>query len=268
MENLFLPQKVEYQPDKENENKGQIIIEPCWPGYGATWSNALRRVLLASLPGAAVTAVKIKGIKYEFSTLAGMQEDVLDVVLNLKLLRLKILSDKQEPIRLNLKASGEGPVKAGDIEKSSDVEIVNPDLVIANLTEKKASLEMEIWVDRGYGWIPSEEKSRIGLDLGTIVVDSIFSPVLRVSVNIDNIRVGKRTDFDKVIVGIETDGSISPFEAFLTSARLLKEQFSSLIQLAEDIQPKEKKEVKIKKQTKIKNKAESKKVKKEKKAKK
>ena len=232
MEN-FLPTKVEFQLDPKNENKGQIFIEPCWPGYGITWSNALRRVLLASLSGTAVTAVKIKGVKYEFSTLEGVKEDILEIILNLKSLRLKILTEKDELIKLSLKASGEKKVKAGDIEKSSDVKIVNPDLLIATLTDKKIKLEMDIWVTKGYGWVPSEEKSRAGLEIGTIVTDSIFSPVLNVSVNIENMRVGKRTDFDKIILGIETDGSISPIQAFLKASQLLKKQFDSLLRLGE-----------------------------------
>jgi len=234
----FLPTKVESQIDPKNKNKGQIFIEPCWPGYGITWSNALRRVLLTSLSGAAVTAVKIKGVKYEFSTLEGVKEDILEIILNLKALRLKILTEKDEPIKLSLKVSGERKVKAGDIEKSSDVEIVNSDLLIATLTNKKVNLEMDIWVTKGYGWVASEEKSRDGLEIGTIVIDSIFSPVLKVSVNVENIRVGKRTDFDKIILGIETDGSISPIQAFLKACQLLKEQFDSLLHLGEGIDKK------------------------------
>jgi len=234
----FLPTKVESQLDPKNKNKGQIFIEPCWPGYGITWSNTIRRVLLASLPGAAVTAVKIKGVKYEFSTLEGVKEDILEIILNLKSLRLKILTEKDEFIKLSLKASGEKKVKAGDIEKSSDVEIVNPDLLIATLTSKKVNLEMDIWVTKGYGWVSSEEKSRSGLEIGTIVIDSIFSPILNVSVNVENIRVGKRTDFDKIIMGIETDGSISPVQAFLRANKLLKEQFESLLSLGEKIDKK------------------------------
>lgn len=237
MEN-FLATKIESQLDSKNKNKGQIFIEPCWPGYGITWGNALRRVLLTSLPGAAVTAVKIKGVKYEFSTLEGVKEDVLEIILNLKALRLKILTEKDELIKLSLKVSGEKKVKAGDIKKSSDVEIVSSDLLIATLTDKKVNLEMDIWVTKGYGWIASEEKSRAGLEIGTIVIDSIFSPVLNVSVDIENMRVGKRTDFDKIILGIETDGSISPTQAFLKASQLLKEQFDSLLHLGKEIEKK------------------------------
>lgn len=246
MENLFLPQKVEYQIDinQENKNKGQVIVEPCWPGYGITWGNALRRVLLTSLPGAAVTAVKIKGVKYEFSALPGVLEDVLDIILNLKSLRLRILTEKEELVKLTLRAKGEKEVRAKDIEKSSEVEIVNPDLLIATLTDKKASLEMDIWVTKGYGWIPSEEKTRAGLEVGTIVTDSIFTPVLNVSVNVENMRVGKMTDFDRLILNIETDGTITPKQAFLTASRLLSEQFNSLFILGEKVEKEEEKDKK------------------------
>lgn len=235
MENIFLPQKVEYQLDNKNENKGQVVIEPCWPGYGTTWGNVLRRVLLTSLPGAAVVAVKIKGVKYEFSTVPGVLEDVLEIILNLKALHLRILTENEEPIKLSLRVSGEKKVTAGDIEKSAEVEIVNQDLLVATLTDKKASLEMDIWVAKGYGWVPSEEKSRSGLEVGTIVTDSIFSPVLNVSVNVENMRVGKRTDFDRITLGIETNGTISPLSAFLYASQLLKDQFNSLIELGDKI---------------------------------
>ncbi len=237
----FLPTKVEYQPDDKNKNKGQIIIEPCWPGYGTTWGNTLRRVLLTSLPGAAVTAVKIKGVKYEFFAISGVLEDILEIILNLKALHLKILTEKEEPIKLSIKANGERKVTAADIEKSAEVEIINPELLIATLTDKKANLEMDIWVAKGYGWIPSEEKSRSGLEVGTIITDSIFSPVLNVSVNVENMRVGKRTDFDRIILGIETDGTVSPLEAFLSASKLLKDQFNNLINLVEKIEFKEEK---------------------------
>jgi len=239
---MFFPTKVEYQEDKQNKNKGSVIIEPCYPGYGTTWGNALRRVLLTSLEGAAVTAVKIRGARYEFSTLDYVQEDILDIILNLKLLRLKIFKETDKPIKLTLKASGERRVTARDVDKSADVEIVNPDLLIANLTDKKAKLEMEIWVEKGYGWVPSEEKSREDKDIGTIIVDSIFTPVLNVAVNIENVRVGKRTDYDKLILTIETDGIVSPLQAFLAASKLLAEQFNLLIERGEKLEEREARE--------------------------
>ncbi len=243
MENISLPVNIKYQADSKNKNKGSIIIEPCYPGYGISWGNTLRRVLLSSLPGAAVTAVKIKGVKYEFSTIPNIKEDVLDIILNLKLLRLKILSEKDESIKLTIKARGEKEVKAADIEPSSEVEIINQNLLIATLTNKKANLEMEIWVTKGYSWVPSEEKSRKGLDVGTIVMDSIFSPVLKVGTNIENVRVGKRTDYDKLILNIETDGTILPKEAFLLASRILADQFIFLTEGIEQLKEAKKKKV-------------------------
>jgi len=251
--NLFFPTKVEYQADEKNPNNGQIIIEPCWPGYGLTWGNALRRVLLTSLHGSAVTAVKIKGVKYEFTAIEGIKEDILEIVLNLKSLYLKVLNQGDDPIRLKLKASGEKKVFAKDIEKNPDVEIANPDLLIATLTDKKANLEMDIWVEKGYGWVPSEEKSREGLEIDTIVLDSIFTPVLNVSVNIENMRVGKKTDFDRIILGIQTNGTISPLEAFSQATNLLKEQFSIIgdfLQGTEEQKSKPKTKKSIKEKTK------------------
>lgn len=267
MENVFLPETVEYQPDVKNKNKGLIIIEPCYPGYGTTWSNAIRRVLLTSLQGSAVSAVKIKGVKYEFSTIKHIKEDVLEIILNLKLLRLKIYNDLDEQIKLTINASGEKKVTGADIDKSADVKIVNPDLLIATLTDKKAKLEMDIWVEKGYGWVPSEEKSKDGLEIGLIIIDSIFSPIVKVAVNIENVRVGKRTDYDKIILDIETDGTVSPLEAFVVASNLLTEQFSFFVSSTEKIiKSKDKKTKKksvgketIKKKVKIKKKPAAKK---------
>jgi DNA-directed RNA polymerase subunit alpha len=255
MKNLFLANKIDYQPDKDNKNKGEIIIEPCWPGYGITWGNALRRVLLTSLPGAAVTAVKIRGVKYEFAAIEGIKEDVLEIILNLKSLHLKILSDKEDAFPIKLKAKGKKKVTAADIEKHPDVEIANQDLLIATLTDEKAILEMDVWVRKGYGWVPSEEKSRDEFSLDTIIMDSIFSPVLNVSVNVENMRVGKKTNFDRIFLGVETNGTITPLEAFLQASDLLKEQFRVLNNLGKEIEIKEKrtsKSKKIKKTTKTK----------------
>jgi DNA-directed RNA polymerase subunit alpha len=224
MEQIILPNKIEYQPDPENKNKGCFVIEPCYPGYGITWGNALRRVLLSSLPGAAVDSIKIKGGRHEFSTLPHIEEDILHLVLNFKQLRFKIFTE--EPVQLKLSIKGEKEVTAKDIDKSADVEIVNSDLHLATLTDKKAELEIEITVSKGFGYIPSEEKDRTGLDLGTIVLDSIFSPIARVATEIENMRVGKRTDYDRLKLTIETDGTITPCAAFVEASDLLNNQFT------------------------------------------
>lgn len=250
MKNLFLANKVEYQPNKEDKNKGKVIIEPCWPGYGLTWGNTLRRVLLTSLPGAAVTAVRIKGVKYEFTAIDGIKEDVLEIILNLKSLNLKFLSEKEEPVKLKLSVKGEKKVTAGDIEKNSDVEIINPDLLIATITDKKTSLDMDIWVTTGYGWVASEQKTREGFDVDTIITDSVFSPIVNVSVDVENMRVGKRTDFDRIQLGIETNGAIDPLTAFLEASNLLANQFKTIVDLAGEIKEPEKKKSSSKKTTK------------------
>ncbi len=241
MEPIFLPTKIEYQEDKENKNKGTIIVEPCYPGYGTTWGNAVRRVLLSSMSGAAVDMVKIKGVRHEFSTIPWIKEDVLQIILNLKLLRMKIFKD--EPVKLRLLVKEEKKVTAADFEKNADVEIVNPKLHLATLTDKKASLEIEAVVKRGIGYVPSEEKDRAGIDLGTIVMDSFFSPVLKVGFRIEKIRVGRRTDFDKLIFEITTDGTILPWQAFLEATKMLVEQFKFIAEKVEEKKKELEKEV-------------------------
>ncbi len=226
-DNIFLPNKVTYK-SQEAKNKGSIVIEPCYPGYGTTWGNTLRRVLLTSLPGGAVTAVKIKGARYEFSSIDGVKEDALEVILNLKLLRLKIYGDHEEPIKLELNAKGKGAVKVKDITSDSNVEIANPDLVIANITDQKKKLEMDIFVERGYGWEPSERKNKKDLDIGVIVTDSAFSPIKKVGMEVENVRVGARTDYDKLTLDITTDGTITPKDAFIKASSLITEQFKFL----------------------------------------
>ncbi len=257
MEPILLPTKIEYQEDKEEKNKGTIVIEPCYPGYGTTWGNALRRVLLSSLEGAAVTAVKIKGVKHEFSTIPFVKEDVLEIILNLKQLRMKIFTD--EEIRLSLKAKGEKKVYAKDIEKNALVEIVNPDLLIATLTDKKADLEMEIFVKKGRGYVPVEERRGEAREIGKILIDSVFSPIKRVGMRIENVRVGEKTNFDRLTLSIETDKTITPLEAFIKAAEMLKDQFSYLTDKGISLKPEEeKKEEKEKKEKKKKGRSKKK----------
>ena len=221
-ENIFLPEKIEYI--EEGPNKGRFIIEPCFPGYGTTWGNTLRRVLMSSLKGGAVDRMAIKGVRYEFAGYPGAKEDVLQIILNLKKLRFKMFTD--ETVQLSLKAKGVGDVLGKDIEKSAEAIVANPEQKLAFLSDKNASLEMQIWVKSGYGWVPSEEKSREGLEVGTLVIDSQFSPVVEVSSKIENIRVGKRTDFERLILSLETDGTCTPPEAFVKAAKLIEEQFN------------------------------------------
>jgi DNA-directed RNA polymerase subunit alpha len=237
MEKIILPAKIEYQGDKE---KGEIIFEPCSPGYGTTWGNTLRRVLLSSLSGGAVTAIKIRGAKHEFSTLPGVKEDLLEIILNLKQLRLKIFTD--EEVKLSLDIKGGKKVLAKDIEKNSQVEVVNPELLIATLTDAKAKLEMDIFVKKGIGYVTVEERAHEEKEVGKILIDSIFTPIRNVGLKIDNVRVGEKTNYDRLILPIETDGTITPMEALIEASGLLKEQFSYLADKIEQISKPVKKE--------------------------
>lgn len=225
MEALLLPSKIQLLPG-DNERTATLVVEPCYHGYGTTIGNALRRVLLSSLPGAAVTAVKVKGAQHEFMSIDGVKEDMLELVLNLKQLRLRVFSD--EPVRLHLSVKGEHVVTAADIEKNADVEVMNKDLVIATLTDKKADLEMEIFVSRGRGYMPIEERSKDKHELGVIAVDAIFSPVREVAFKVENVRVGQITNFDKLSLTIETDGTITPREAAGAAVKILSDHFSLL----------------------------------------
>jgi DNA-directed RNA polymerase subunit alpha len=225
MEDILLPSKIEIVPG-ERDNESTLVMEPFFHGYGHTVGNALRRVLLSSLPGAAVTAVKIKGASHEFSTLPDVKEDVLEIILNLKQLRLKVYSD--EPVKLTLRAKGEKDVTAKDIEPNSDVEIASKSQHIATLTSKSAELEMEITVAKGRGYVPTEDRGKDRGELGVIAVDALYSPVRSVGYKVDPARVGSITNYDKLTVTIETDGTISAEEAVRQSARILIDHFALL----------------------------------------
>lgn len=229
MEKVALPNKIEYTEGKD-ANAGIVTIEPLYTGYGMTLGNSIRRVLLSSLEGAAVVGVKIKGASHEFMPLENIKEDVLEIVLNLKELRLKVFSDTEEEIKLELNVKGKKQVTAKDIVKNSDVEIMNPDLEIANITDAKGSLEMEIFVakGRGYRMVEIDKNKKESKEISYLEMDSIFSPVLSVSLKVENVRVGKMTNWDKLILDIVTDGTVTPKEAFDKSINILVEQFSVL----------------------------------------
>ncbi len=223
MEEILLPSKIELLPGKD-ERSATFVMEPCFHGYGTTIGNALRRVLLSSLSGAAVVAAKIEGATHEFSALPGVKEDTLELVLNLKALRLKVHTD--EVVRLKLSAKGEGEVTGADFEKNSDVEIVNPDLHIATLTDKGSKLELEVFVSRGRGFLPTEERGKEKAELGVIAIDAVFTPVREVGFRVENTRIGQITNYDKLVMDIETDGTISPSEALDQAAKILIDHFS------------------------------------------
>lgn len=236
---------------KKEGNRAVFEIENCYPGYGVTLGNAFRRVLLSSLVGAAVTSLKIKGVEHEFSTIPHILEDVIQIILNLKQVRFKLHSD--EPVVLTLKAKGEQVVRASDIKLTSDVEIVNKNACIATLTDKKAELDMEIEVDSGLGYVPVEQRKREKLPIGYIAVDAVFSPVVRTNYELENMRVGDRTDFNRLKIDIKTDGSITPEEAFQKAARILVDHFNAFIKEREkEEKPETKKEKKVKKVKKVK----------------
>ncbi|MEI7512815.1 MAG: DNA-directed RNA polymerase subunit alpha [Candidatus Uhrbacteria bacterium] len=230
MENILLPSKIKFTRG-ERPSEGVLTVEPCTQGYGTTLGNALRRVLLSSLAGAAVTAVKIKGAEHEFSTLPHVKEDVLEIILNLKSLRLKLFSE--EPIKLTLSVKGEKVVTAKDFTKDAQVEVVNPELHICTLTDSSASYEMEITVAPGRGYRSTEERGKDDkAELGTIAIDSLFSPVLSVSYKVEATRVGDRTDYDKLILRIETDGTLDPLDAVNQSVTILMDYTNVLKNLS------------------------------------
>lgn len=238
MENIPLPSKIEIQPEK-TKNEATISIQPCHPGYGITLGNALRRVMLSSLPGGAVTAFKIKGASHEFSTIPHVKEDLVEIALNLKQLRLKVFSE--EPIRLELKVKGEKKVTAKDIKTNSDVEVVNPELLIATLTEKDAELEMEIIVSQGRGYVPTEANEKEDIEVDMIAIDAIFTPIKNVGINIENVRVGQMTNYENLILSIETDGSITPQEALAQASQVLIDHLDFIAgETATDTKPKKK----------------------------
>jgi len=221
MEKIPLPKKVSFQ-DLGN-NKYQVVMEPLYPGYGVTLGNSLRRILLSSLPGAAVVAVKIKGVDHEFSTVPNVKEDVIELILNLKQLRLKLHND--QPVKLELKVKGEKVVTGADFKKNSDVEVVNPDLHIATLDSKGAELDMEVIVTSGRGYVPVEQRENEKLEIGMIAVDAIYSPVRMVNYEIKSVRVGQITNYDELILTLETDGTLSGEDAIDQASFILMEHF-------------------------------------------
>jgi len=200
-----------------------FAIEPLYPGYGTTIGNALRRVLLSSLPGAAITHVKVNGVTHEFSSLPYVKEDVVDILLNIKQIRLRQHQD--EPVVLILKATGASSVTAGDIQPNAGAEVVNPEQVVATLTDKAANIDLELTVQRGRGYVPVENREKERLEIGTIAVDAIYTPVKNVNFTTEHVRVEQITNYDKLILEITTDGTISPDEALRQSALIMVDHF-------------------------------------------
>jgi len=227
MQAMPLPQKPKFI--STGKDSGKFIIEGCYPGYGATLGNAMRRVLLSSLEGAAITSVKIKGILHEFSTIEGVPEDVVQIILNLKKVRFKMHGD--EPVTASLNWKGEGKVTAKEIKCSSSAEVVNASQLISNATDKNAEIKIDLEISKGMGYVPVEQQERKEKEVGVIAIDAVYTPIRRVNYAIENMRVGKRTDYDRVSLEIVTDGSISPQKAFEKATHILVKQFSALFEL-------------------------------------
>lgn len=210
--------------------KAVIEVEGLYPGYGMTLGNALRRVLLSSLEGAAVTVVKIKGASHEFSTIPSVMEDVVQILLNIKRLRFTMHSDEAQTV--TIKVQGERTVTAEDIEAPSQVTVMNTTAHIATLTDKKATFEVEMTIEKGFGYVPVEARRTEKMEVGTIALDAIFTPIRKINYEVENMRVGDRTDYNRLRFMIETDGTISPEDAFTKGATILVEQFKELSSFA------------------------------------
>ena len=212
--------------EEHSANSATFNIEPLHAGYGNTLGNSFRRVLLSSIEGAAITAFRIEGATHEFTTIPGVREDVVDIMLNIKNIRLKCFSD--EPVELRLEKKGAGAVTAGDIKTTADVEVVNPDQIICNIDDPKKSIMIDMVIESGRGYQTIEDSSSKRLHSDMIAVDAIFSPVLRVRYKIEGTRVGQETNLDKLIITVDTDGSISPRDAFEQAAAILVNQYTAL----------------------------------------
>lgn len=225
---------IEVAEISEDKKYGKFVVEPLERGYGITLGNSLRRIMLSSLPGAAVSQVKIEGVLHEFSSIPGVKEDVTEIIMNIKSLAIKNSSDTNEPKTAYIEYEGEGVVRASDIQVDQDVEILNPDLVIATLSGKDTKLYMELTITRGRGYVSSERNKTEDLPIGVIAVDSIYTPVERVNVTVENTRVGQITDFDKLTLDVFTNGTLEPDEAVSLAAKVLSEHLNLFIDLSEN----------------------------------
>lgn len=226
MEYAHLSETVKIKRISETDREGVFEIEGLYTGYGLTLGNALRRALLSSLPGAAITQVKIKGVEHEFSTLPGVTEDLVQVSLNLKQIRFRFYAS--EPQVLTLKVKGEKKVTAESIETNAQVQVVNPDSPIATLTSKNAELDMELTVEKGLGYVPVEARKIEKLPIKTIALDAIFTPIVKVNFIVENMRVGDRTDYNRLKISLETDGTITPSSALRKASNILRDHFDKV----------------------------------------
>ncbi len=227
---------VEIVEISEDKKYGRFVIKPLERGYGITLGNSLRRIMLSSLPGAAVSQVKIDGVQHEFSTIPDVKEDVTEIIMNIKSIAIRNTSESQEPVTITLDYEGEGVVTAADIQHDSDIEILNPEQPIATLCGKHAKLYIEMIVTSGRGYVGSDKNKNDSLPIGVIAIDSIYTPVERVNISIENTRVGQSTDFDKLTIDVYTNGALAPDEAVSLAAKVLSEHLSLFINLSESAQ--------------------------------
>ena len=230
----FEKPKIEIVETSDDNKYGKFVIEPLERGYGITLGNSLRRIMLSSLPGTAVSHVKIKGVLHEFSSIPGVKEDVTEIIMNIKNVVIKNNSDTFEPKQAYIDVVGERVVKAGDIKVDGDIEIVNPDLVIANLSGPDAKLEMELTIVNGRGYVSLDKNKEADAPIDVIAIDSIFTPVERVNLTVQNTRVGQVTDYDKLTLDVYTNGTLDPDEAVSLAAKVLSEHLSLFIDLSEN----------------------------------
>ena len=226
---------IEVAEISEDKKYGKFVVEPLERGYGITLGNSLRRIMLSSLPGAAVSQVKIEGVLHEFSSIPGVKEDVTEIIMNIKSLAIKNNSETNEPKTAYIEYEGEGVVRASDIQADQDIEILNPDLVIATLSGgKESKLYMELTITKGRGYVSAEKNKSEDLPIGVIAVDSIYTPVERVNMTVANTRVGQVTDFDKLTLDVYTNGTLAPDEAVSLAAKVLSGHLSLFINLSEN----------------------------------
>ena len=224
---------IEVTEISDDKKYGRFVVEPLERGYGITLGNSLRRIMLSSLPGTAVSQIKIDGVQHEFSTIPGVKEDVTEIVMNIKSLAIRNISETNEPKTAYIECQGEGVVRASDIQVDQDIQIMNPDLVIATLSGKDTKLFIELTITKGRGYISADKNKTPDTKIGVIPIDSIYTPVERVNVTVENTRVGQQTDFDKLTLDVTTNGTIAPDEAVSLAAKVLSEHLSVFIDLSE-----------------------------------
>ena len=225
---------IETTEMSDDSKFGRFVVEPLERGYGLTLGNSLRRIMLSSLPGAAVSQIKIDGVQHEFSTIPGVKEDVTDIIMNIKSLAIKNSSETDEPKTAYIEYEGEGIVHASDIQADQDIHIMNPDLVIATLSGKKTKLFIELTITKGRGYVSADKNKNEDTKIGIIPIDSIYTPVQRVNVTVENTRVGQQTDFDKLTLDVTTNGTLAPDEAVSLAAKVLSEHLSVFIDLSDN----------------------------------